>query len=194
MTDREKDLTPDIYINISEVRKVQNASCKKDKKIRLVKVDRKNFDALIDLEVDESQKNYVADNIYSLAEAYATLADGKFVVPFGIYAGEAPVGFLMIGYDIDDCRDGVIPYFTVNSYLIWRFMIAKEHQKKGYGKEAMKLALDYIRTLPAGPAEYCWLSYEPENEAAKKLYASFGFTEVPEFYEEGDEMPAVIRL
>ena len=42
------------------------------KNVRLVKVDTKNFDALIDLEVNEEQKNYVARNIYSLAEAYAT--------------------------------------------------------------------------------------------------------------------------
>ena len=173
---------------------MEKAACNEDKKIKLVKVNMKNYGELIDLEVEESQKNYVAPNIYSLAEAYATLADGKFVQPFGIYAGETPVGFLMIGYDLEDCFYDAVPYFTVNGYLIWRFMIAKEHQKKGYGKEAMKLALDYIRTLPAGPAEYCWLSYEPENEAAKKLYTSFGFTEVPEFYEEGDEMPAILKL
>ncbi len=48
------------------------------KNVRLVKVDTKNFDALIDLEVNEEQKNYVANNIYSLAEAYATKADNAF--------------------------------------------------------------------------------------------------------------------
>lgn len=173
---------------------MDNANCAKGKKIRLVKVDTKNFNALIDLEVDGSQKEYVADNIYSLAEAYATQAEGRSVQPFGIYAGDSPVGFLMIGYDIRDCWNDVVPYFTANGYLIWRFMIAKEHQKNGYGKEAMKLALDYVRAFPFGPAEYCWLSYEPENEAAKKLYASFGFTEAPEFYDEGDEMPAILKL
>ena len=44
-----------------------------------------------------------------------------------------------------------------------RFMIDKEYQNKGYGKEAMKLALDFIRTFPCGEARYCWLSYNPEN-------------------------------
>ena len=60
----------------------------------------------------------------------------------------------------------------------------------------MELALEYIRTFPKGPAEYCWLSYEPENEVAKKLYASFGFVEQPQFYKgkEGEEMPAFITL
>lgn len=48
------------------------------------------------------------------------------------------------------------------------------------------------RMLPA--SDLCWLSYEPGNEIAKKLYASFGFVEKPEYYKEGDEMPAVLKL
>ena len=36
---------------------------KEEKNVRLVKVDTKNFDDLIDLEVNEEQKNYVVDNI-----------------------------------------------------------------------------------------------------------------------------------
>lgn len=164
------------------------------KNLRLVKVDSKNFSALIDLEVNESQELFVADNCFSIAEAYAVTADGKYAQPFGIYDGEVPVGFLMIGYD---CRDGwekEIPAFAKNSYAIWRFMIDKNHQGKGYGREAMRLALDFIRTFPCGAAEYCWLSYEPHNAVAKKLYQSFGFEERPEYYEEGDEMPAVLKL
>ena len=91
------------------------------KNVRLVKVDTKNFDALIDLEVNEEQKNYVANNIYSLAEAYATKAEGRFALPLGIYDGETPVGFLMVGYDYPDFCDGEVPEYEKNSYLIWRF-------------------------------------------------------------------------
>lgn len=91
--------------------------------IRLVKVNMKNFDDLIDLEVEESQKEYVASNIYSLAEAYATASDGKCVQPFGIYDGDTPIGFLMIGFDIRECWDDEVPDFAKNSYLIWRFII-----------------------------------------------------------------------
>ena len=163
--------------------------------IRLVKVTAKNFDDLVDLEVNEDQKTFVASNVYSLAEAYATNADGIAVaMPFGIYDGETPVGFLMIGYNICDDWDDEIPDFSINSYLIWRFMIDKQYQGKGCGRAAMKLALDYIKTFPCGKSEWCWVSYEPENEAAKKLYASFGFAERPEYYFEGEEMPAVLRL
>ena len=71
-------------------------------------------------------------------------------------------------------------------------MIDKAYQGRGYGKEAVKLALDFIKTLPCGSAEYCWLSYEPENEVARKLYSSFGFTETGDM--DGEEMIAVLKL
>ena len=56
----------------------------------------------------------------------------------------------------------------------------------------MELALDFIRTFPCGKAEYCYLSYEPENEIAKKLYAQYGFTENGEMDDE--EVVAVLKL
>ena len=163
--------------------------------VRLVKVDRKNFDSLVDLTPDEVGRHYVADNIYSLAEAYANLADGNKVQPFGIYDGDTPVGFVMIGYDIIDENDDLDKqYFIKDCYLVWRFMIDEKYQHKGYGKEGLKLALDYIRTFPFGKAEYCWLSYEPENDRARKLYQSFGFVEEKEMPEGWDEIPAVLKL
>ena len=139
-------------------------------KIKLIKVDTDNFDDLIDLSPGEEGKHFVASNIYSLAEAYANNAEGKFAQPFGIY--------------LDD----------KTSYLFWRFMIDEKYQNKGYGKEAMSLAMDYIRSFPNGEAEYCWLSYEPENEKARYLYKSFGFIEEKEMPEGWDEIPAVLKL
>ena len=81
-------------------------------------------------------------------------------------------------------------------YYIWRFMIDKRFQNRGYGREALRLALDWIRTRPFGGADHSVISYAPENEAAGKLYASFGFTELnePGYYEEGDEVSAVLDL
>ena len=166
-----------------------------NRNVRLVKVDTKNFDALINLKPFESQRSFVADNIYSLAEACANIAEGRYAQPFGIYDGETPVGFLMIGFDIadQDADREKFPLLT-NNYLIWRFMIDKNHQKKGYGKAAVQLALDFIRTWPCGEAEYCWLSYEPENETAGKLYRSFGFIEAEKMPDGWDEIPAVLKL
>jgi len=158
--------------------------------LRLEKITEKNVWRLIELEVDESQKNLVATNTQSLIEAYITVSEGGVALPFGIYDGEKPVGFLMIGYGGEEGEN--VPDIEKVSYCLWRLMIDKSCQHRGYGREAVRLALEYMRTKPVGEAEYCYLSYEPENSVAKELYASFGFEETGELDEE--ELVARLKL
>ena len=70
-------------------------------------------------------------------------------------------------------------------------MIDKSYQRSCYGKEAIKLALDFIRTFPHGKAEYCWICYDKDNEPARKLYVSMGLKEIGE---QGDNINAVLKL
>ena len=56
----------------------------KNKGLHLVKADKENFWTLMDLRVSKDQEEFVASNSVSLAQAYDTLADGRFVQPFGI--------------------------------------------------------------------------------------------------------------
>ncbi|MBR2223306.1 MAG: GNAT family N-acetyltransferase [Christensenellaceae bacterium] len=159
--------------------------------ICLKKVNAENIWDILSLSVDEGQKSFVADNKTSIIEAYLTLEAGGFVCPMGIFEDETPVGFLMIGCGTDDSWENP-PQIAENNYNLWRFMIDYRYQKKGFGKKALQLVLDYIRTEPFGKAEYCWLSYEPENTVAKKLYSSFGFAETGEW--DGNECIAVLKL
>ena len=165
--------------------------------LHLEKITWDNCDAIMNLHVAKEQRNFVASNKDSFVDGFVRIIDeGKKVFPFGIYLGKKPVGFIMITYDVgeDNGEEPSAEWFLRNSYFIWRFMIDRRYQGRGYGRKAMELALDFIRSFPAGEAKYCWLSYEPKNEVAKKLYASFGFEEHPEQYEEGEEMPAILTL
>ena len=159
--------------------------------LRLEQVNGKNVWDILKLTVEENQKNFVANNDISIIEAYTAITANGYAFPFGIYENETPVGFLMIGFDIDDYWDDA-PSIAKGNYNLWRLMIDKAYQRKGYGKEAVQLALDFIKSFPCGKAEYCWLSYEPENEAARQLYRSFGFSETGEV--DGEELIAVLRL
>ena len=159
--------------------------------LRIEKVNGKNVWDIVKLQVKPEQMGFVAKNETSLIEAYTTITGGGFAFPFGIYDGDVPVGFLMIGYDTDDYWEDA-PEIAYNNYNLWRLMIDQRYQHNGYGRGAAKLALDFIRTRPCGEAEYCWLSYEPDNMAAKKLYHSFGFTETGDM--DGGELIAVLKL
>ena len=159
--------------------------------IRLEKVNGRNVWDIIGLSVEESQRKFVADNKTSIIEAYAAMTGGGQVFPFGIYDGDTPVGFVMIGFGTDEYWEDP-PQIAYNNYNIWRFMIDKHFQNKGYGKAALKLALDFIHTYPCGNAEKCWLSYEEENIVAQTLYRSFGFE--PNGEKDGEETIAIIEL
>ena len=159
--------------------------------LHLTPLSQQNVWSVVNLHVRDDQKNYVATNAESLIEAYLVLASGGQVFPFGIFDDDTPVGFVMIGYDGSDC-DEEPPASAAGNYCLWRFMIGEEYQHSGYGREALRLALDFIRTFPCGKADCCYLSYEPENEVARRLYASFGFEETGEISE--GEVVAVLRL
>ena len=159
--------------------------------IRLERINGKNIWNILKLRVSETQKSFVARNDVSLIEAYIAITHHGQAFPFGIYDDETPVGFCMIGFGADvDWEDA--PAIAKSNYNLWRFMIDEQYQGKGYGKAAMKQIMDFIASEPCGPAEYCWLSYEPGNVVAKALYSSFGFAETGE--RDGDEVIAVLKL
>lgn len=159
--------------------------------IHLERVDGKNVWDILKLKVRTEQKDFVAPNDMSIIEAYIAITNHGYAFPFGIYHGDTPVGFLMIGFDVDDAFENP-PKIAYGNYSIWRLMIDQRYQHCGFGRAAVQLALDWIRTFPCGKAEYCYLSYEPDNENAKKLYASFGF--VPNGEMDGDEIVAALPL
>ncbi|MBQ3224021.1 MAG: GNAT family N-acetyltransferase [Clostridia bacterium] len=127
--------------------------------ITLRKIDMYNFAKVIRLEVDESQQDFVTSNAFSLSQAYV-MPECR---PLAIYNGMSPVGFAMYALDRDE-----------NEYWVYRLMIDKNHQRKGFGREAMRLLIEHIKK-EAPDRDRLFISFEPTNEGAKRLYTSLGF-------------------
>lgn len=131
--------------------------------ISLQKVDESNFIACFALKLHDRQERFVSHPIRSLAQAYVYY---KQCTPFAVCRDGEVVGYVMVIYDYDE-----------ETYNIWHLMIDKAHQRKGYGRAAMELALTYIRTKPFGDSNRVLLTVSPENHAACGLYRSLGFSE-----------------
>jgi diamine N-acetyltransferase len=147
-------------------------------------VTKDNWKELIRLKVREDQTHFVASNLYSIAESkFGDEFEGHWDLhPFGIYDdGNNPVGFLMYALNFDHPKQQA---------FIQRLMVDENHQGKGYGRFGMQRMLEIFRDDDR--IHEVGISYEPENEAARKLYASLGFEETGEMV--GDEVLAVLRL
>ncbi|MGF7144853.1 diamine N-acetyltransferase [Anaerotaenia torta] len=147
--------------------------------VSLRKITLDNRRELFRLEVTKEQQQYVASNLSSVASCYVLATNGGHPMPFAIYAEEQMVGFVMIVYGNTGYDQ---PEMAENNYCILRLMIGQQYQGNGYGREAMTRIMEYIRTFPAGQAQYCWIPYEADNIVAKKLYESFGFRDSGEVY------------
>lgn len=130
--------------------------------IRLAEVTADNWREVAALELEDSQSDLVASNVYSLAEAKFT----PLACPRAIYAGTKLVGFVM--YDLPDEEER-------NRAVIYRFMIDRRHQHRGYGRAALELLLEELRTHPdIAAVGICYAAKNP----ARMLYESLGFREI----------------
>jgi diamine N-acetyltransferase len=129
--------------------------------------------AVCALEVAPEQRGFVAPNAVSIAQAHFE-PKAWFRA---IYAGEEPVGFVMLSEDTE-----------MPEYYLWRFMVAAEHQGKGYGKRALDLLVERVRSLPG--ATELLSSYVRGEAGPRDFYLRYGFEETGDV-EEGEH---VIRL
>ena len=120
-------------------------------------------------------------------QAYVSSANDQHPwLPFAIYLNDKVIGFTMIGYKPAENELSADP-----CYAIFRFMIALEHQDKGYGKQALAKVIEKIREFPYGEAKAVFLSTKEGNHIGRKLFSSAGFVETGELDEDGD---ALMRL
>ncbi len=135
--------------------------------IKLVPIDKSNKDAVLGLSVREDQP-FVASNEVSLRQAEETNKEYPGVArPFAIYADDLLVGFCMFAFNPEEEDED-------DRYWLWRFMIDRNEQGKGYGQAALQ---EIIRYFKENGADRLFLSTEPENELGLHIYHKAGFRE-----------------
>jgi diamine N-acetyltransferase len=114
------------------------------------------------LAVEPEQGRFVAPVSASIAEAY--LSEQPLLTQV-IYAGETPVGFAMLK-DSDEQPDG---------YFLWRFLIDRHYQRRGYGRRALALLAELVRTRPNGSS--LGTAYLRGEGGPEGFYRKCGFVE-----------------
>lgn len=148
--------------------------------ITLRTITEDNFDECVKLDVEDNQQSFVANNTYSLAQAWLYPDTAK---PLAIYYGEEMVGFAMLDTNYKDGKaNGICD--------LWRLMIDRKHQGKGFGKAAMQAVLHYAREELH--AREMRTAFVPGNTVAEKLYKGCGF--VPNGELDGDEIVLMLDL
>jgi len=150
-----------------------------DRPITLREIRDDNRDAVTALNVGPGQDRFVASVAASFKDAEETPEGHPWYR--AIYAGDEPVGFLMLSSNVTP-QPGIIgPWF------LWRLLIDGRYQRRGYGRETLRQVVELIR---AEGATELLTSYVPGDGGPWPFYEEFGFRPTGEI--EDDEI--VIRL
>jgi diamine N-acetyltransferase len=135
--------------------------------IKLIQLTVENWQGVINLEVKESQKEYIAPNVM-------TIAQSKFYPELEVQAIAEEDQFVgLVAYFPSFDFPDVGPEYLDFSFIL-RFMIDKGHQGRGYGRKAMEILLEEMKQKNPNLKEV-HLTVVPENSAAKQFYEKIGF-------------------
>jgi len=142
--------------------------------VRLQEITSANRTQVESLRVLAEQEDFVAGVGRSLADAAA--APGSNPWYRAVYAGDVPVGFVMIGDDVP-AQDDVSRW----PYYLWRMLIDGRYQGRGYGSAALDLLTRYLRTRPG--ADELVTSVVPGEGSPLGFYVRYGFTPTDEWFD-----------
>jgi len=125
--------------------------------ITLREITRDTVRDLCKLEVAAEQRSYVAPVAVSIAEAHFS-PEAWFRA---IYAGEEPVGFVMLSLKPE-----------VPDYFLWRLLIDTRHQGRGYGRATLDLIAEHVRSLGASELQ---TTAVPGEHSPQPFYERYGF-------------------
>ena len=137
-----------------------------------------NRQAVEALRVAPSQEGFVSGVAESLREAAEH--PGAHALYWAVYAGDTPVGFVMIADEVEG--PDYIPHY------LWKLLIDERHQRQGFGTATLDLVVEYFRGRPGVEALTTSAGHGDGSPIA--FYERYGFERTGELH--GDEV--VLRL
>jgi diamine N-acetyltransferase len=135
-------------------------------KVSLKRINVGNLNAILSLKVKPDQENLVATNAKSIAQAHYDR--GAWFR--AIYLGKTPIGFVLI-------VDSTLKFKHIKQktpyFYLWRLMIDDEYQGKGYGRKAVGLVINHLKTQ--SKAKEITLHHVQTKGNAGKFYENLGF-------------------
>ena len=140
-----------------------------------------NREAVVGLRVAASQDGYVSTVATSLEEASGTPEGNPWYR--AIYAGNQPVGFVMLSWDVTPD-----PPRIIGPWFLWKLLIDERHQGCGYGSEAVRLVATIARDHGASELLTSFVAGERSPES---FYRQIGFVPTGEQDEKGEKVLAL---
>lgn len=143
--------------------------------VRLVEVTDANRAEIVALQVAPEQEPFVS----TVAEALTEAAEWPQANPWyrAVYDGTRPIGFVMLSWDVTPQPPDVIgPWF------LWKLLVDRRYQGRGYGAETVRQVCDLIRR--EGATELL-TSYVDEPGGPAGFYTRLGFVPTGE-YDDGE--------
>ena len=147
--------------------------------VSLRPINEANREAVEALRVSLAQEQFVSGVSESLLEA-AEEPDGRALY-WAVYAGETPVGFVMIADEVGSPE--YIPHY------LWKLLIDERYQRRGFGTATLDLIVEYFRGRPG--VEVLWTSAGQGDGSPITFYERYGFERTGEIVFDNE---ALLRL
>lgn len=131
--------------------------------IRLELVNNENFDEVLQVQLAPQDQRRVASVEYSLAQAWLYREEGNFI-PYAVKSGQTVVGFVLLFIQED------------MSYYVWRLLIDKKYQNRGYGKEVIRHILSLAKEDSS--CQKVSVNYVIGNHKMRYILEKLGFQSV----------------
>jgi diamine N-acetyltransferase len=150
--------------------------------VKLVEITDENRDVVLALRVAPEQAQFVGSVRGALDEA----AQYPHANPWyrAVYAGDVPVGFVMLSWNVEPR-----PPQIIGPWFLWKLLIDERQQGRGYGSEVVRQVVELVR---AEGATELLTSYVDAPGGPAGFYERLGFAPTGELDENGEIVVSLV--